>query len=101
VYLAYLQVFVLRAVCPWCVADAGVSAALLGALLWRRPEARGRHSPVRPARIWTTGAAAAVVTLAVAIGVHVFEPPAAAPGFRDGLARHLAATGAVFYGAYW
>lgn len=100
-YLAALQVFVLRAVCPWCVADAVVSALLLGALLWRRPAPTGRRSPVRAARVARVAALAAAVTLVAGIGVHVMEPPGATPEYRAALARHLASTGAIFYGAYW
>jgi len=100
-YLGWLQAMVLRAICPWCALDAVVSLVLLGALLWRRPETRGRRSPIRPQRLAWLGPLVAAVTLAVAIGVHVAEPPGAAPGYRDALARHLADTGAIFYGAYW
>lgn len=100
-YLAWLQVGVLRAVCPWCVLDAAVAVVLVAALLWRRPEATGRRSPVRVPRLIWIGGAVAVVTLVIAVGVHVMEPPSAASGYREALARHLAATGAIFYGAHW
>jgi uncharacterized membrane protein len=100
-YLSGLQALVLRAFCPWCALDAALSVALFGALLWRRPEARGRRSPIRSRRLAWIGPAVALATLAVGIGVHVAEPPAAAPGYREALARHLAASGAIFYGAHW
>jgi uncharacterized membrane protein len=100
-YLAWLQLLVLRAICPWCVLDAAIAVVLLAALLWRRPEARGRRSPIRAGRLAWLGPAVFVATLAAGIGVHVAEPPSAAPGYREALARHLTATGAVFYGAHW
>jgi len=37
----------------------------------------------------------------VAAGVFVADAPTAATARQEALARHLAAAGAIFYGAYW
>ncbi|MFQ6014183.1 MAG: vitamin K epoxide reductase family protein [Anaerolineae bacterium] len=33
-YLTYIELFVLRAICPWCVASALIITAILGLFLW-------------------------------------------------------------------
>jgi len=98
-YLTYLQLAVLRAVCPWCVADAVVAAALLGVVLWRRPAERRRQT--RPGRLVAIGGGAAVATVVLAAGVFVAGAPSGSAAYREALARHLTDSGAVFYGAFW
>ena len=100
-YLTYLSLRVLHAVCPYCLADAGIAVALLAVLLVRRPAATGKHAPTRPRRVAALGAALAVVTVVFAAGVFVADTPTAASTYQESLARHLASSGAVFYGAYW
>lgn len=99
-YLTWIELGVLRAICGWCLTVAVLAAATLGMLLWRRPPVTGRRSPGRPARLAALGVTLAVVTVIGAVGGHV--QLAGSPGGReDVLARHLAAIGAIFYGAYW
>ncbi len=100
-YLTYLALWELRAVCPYCLVDAGIAVALLATLLARRPAATGRRSPVRPRRLAVIGGVVAVATVVFAAGVFVADAPTAASARQDGLARHLTASGATFYGAYW
>jgi uncharacterized membrane protein len=100
-YLTYLAIFELRAVCPYCLADAAVALGLLLVLLARRPEA-GRRSRITPARLVAVGLATAVVTVVVAGASFVADSSSAGSStYQASLARHLAASGAVFYGAYW
>jgi uncharacterized membrane protein len=100
-YLTWLALFELGAVCPWCLADAAIAAALLAVLLARRPVATGRRSWVRPRRLATLGVLTAAVTIVVGMGVFVAGAPSAGSAYQDALARHLTASGAIFYGAYW
>jgi uncharacterized membrane protein len=100
-YLTYLSLWELGAVCPYCLADAGIALALLATLLVRRPAVTGRRSPVRPQRLVVIGATLAVATVVFAAGVFVTDAPTAATARQEALARHLAASGAIFYGAYW
>jgi uncharacterized membrane protein len=99
-YLTVVQVAVIRALCPWCLLDAGIAVALLAVLLVRRPVG-GRRSPTRPARLAWIGGATAVATVVLALGIFVAEPPGGSRSYQEALARHLAASGAIFYGAYW
>lgn len=100
-YLTYLALWELRAACPWCLTDAGIAVALLAALLVRRPARTGRRAPARPGRLVAIGAPVALATVVFAAGVFVTGQPTGATAEQEGLARHLAASGAIFYGAYW
>ncbi|HEV8439275.1 MAG TPA: vitamin K epoxide reductase family protein [Methylomirabilota bacterium] len=98
VYLTALSVFVLGATCGYCLGSAAIAVALLVALLRRRPPASGTPL-LRPVRLATYGGLAAAG--AIVLGAFVFAAPGSAPGYALGLARHLKATGAMMYGAYW
>ena len=96
-YLTALQVFAIGAVCAYCLLSAGIAVALFAVLLYRHPAS----AEWRPSRLLTLGAMTAVAT--VALGAAGFELGGAGPasGYREALARHLAESGAVMYGAYW
>ena len=99
-YLTALSFVALGAACIYCLASGAIVLALVLVLLWRRPPARGRKSAVHPIRLAAYGTLMAVV--AVVFGAFVFASPSSAPrGYQSALARHLRATGAVMYGAYW
>lgn len=100
-YLTYLSVFEVGATCGYCLASAGMAFALFGLLLARRPAAPGRRSPLRPGRLAALGAVTALATVIVGAGVFAWRGPGATVPYAEGLARHLTATGAVMYGAYW
>ena len=70
--------------------------ALAAALLARRPPA----ASARPAGLAGLGVSAAAVAIAVGAAVFAVAPTAGTP-YQEALARHLAKSGAVFYGAYW
>jgi uncharacterized membrane protein len=96
-YLTYLELFVIAAVCWYCVASAAITLALLGALLGRRP--RGRRTGAT--RLVTLGAGAGAVAVVVGLSVHTLTAPGGAYVYQEALARHLAQSGAVMYGAFW
>jgi uncharacterized membrane protein len=100
-YLTYVELFVLRAVCAYCLASAGIAVALLGVLLARRPPATGRRSPARPARAAVLGGLTAAATVILAIALFALGSPRAEASYQEALARHLASSGAAFYGAFW
>jgi uncharacterized membrane protein len=100
-YMTYLALVVLRAACPWCLLDALVAVALLGVTLWHRPVPKGRRAPTRTRRVVAIGMATAILTVVVAAGVFVAASPTAGRSYQENLARHLASSGAIFYGAYW
>lgn len=97
-YLTGVELFVLRAICPYCVAVALVAVAVFVTLLVRRPPGGGRRSPTRPSRVIITGVVTAVVTIVLSAGVWVARGTSV---YAEGLARHLAADGDIFYGAFW
>jgi uncharacterized membrane protein len=99
-YLTYLELFEIGAVCSYCVVSALIAVALFGVLLMTRPAATGRRSPVRSSRLVTLGTVTAVATVLISAGFFAAESPYAAAG-QETLARHLADSGAVMYGAYW
>jgi len=100
-YLTWLELFVIRALCGYCLVSAVLAVALLAALLWSRPMVGGRHSPVRPARLVTLGGVSALATIVVGAAIFAASPDSGSASYQEALARHLAATGAVMYGAYW
>jgi uncharacterized membrane protein len=99
-YLTWIAAFVVRALCPWCLAVAGVGVATFVTLLVRRPHG-GRRSPTRPARVTVIGGITVVVTVVLAAGVFVMDPLAGSTGYAADLARHLSATKSVMYGVFW
>lgn len=98
-YLTYLELYVIEAVCGYCVASAAVAAGLFGLVLGRRPA--GPRRLVRPARLLAWGSLAGVATVALGIGVFALDAPREAAGLQQALARHLKESGAVMYGAFW
>ena len=100
-YLTYIAFGELHAVCPYCLADAIIAPALLVTLLLRGPTGAGRRSAPRAGRLVAIGASVSVATVIFAAGVFVTGVPTAPSTYQEALARHLADSGAVFYGAYW
>jgi len=100
-YLTYLSVFVIRAVCLYCLASAAVAVLLFALLLWRYPGGGGRRSPTRPGRVAALGVFVALATVVFGAFVFASYAPEESAAYREALARHLASSGAVFYGAYW
>jgi uncharacterized membrane protein len=100
VYLTAISLFAIGAACVYCLASLVIALALVGLLAWRRPPATGRRSPLRWSRVLPLGGVAAVI--AVVAGAAVFASyPGGAATYQGDLARHLARSNAIMYGAYW
>lgn len=85
----------LHAVCPWCL----LSLLIMGALCLRT----WMTSP-KTLRRWLAGLSGVLAVLAVLVMARLQSGPALAPAeaeYRAGLAKHLTAIGARFYGAQW
>jgi thiol-disulfide isomerase/thioredoxin len=96
-YLTFLSITQVGATCVYCLVSAGLSVLLLVALLVRRPSASAGLSGFSLAALGGGAAVAAVV-----IGAFVFAAgPEGATPYQLALARHLAQSKAVFYGAFW
>lgn len=100
-YLTYVAVAMLRALCLYCLASAGIAVSLLALLVVRRPHAVTHRAWGRPSRLAALGLVTAVLTIAVAAAAFRADTPQEASARQTALARHLSSTGAVFYGAYW
>lgn len=100
-YLTAISVFVIDAVCAYCVVSLSLMAAIFGVVVSQRPEGMQKFKM----KVW---AAETVVVALVFVGVMqlhysgVFDP-AAGPGdpYLTGLAKHLSKNDAVLYGAFW
>lgn len=95
--LTALQVFVIGALCAYCLLSAGIAVALFAVLLYRHPASAER----RPSRLLTLGAVTALATVVLGAAGFVLGGPREAGRYQEALARHLAESGAVMYGAYW
>lgn len=99
-YLTWLSLSDVGGTCVYCLASGVILLALLVTLLWRRPVARGRKSPLRPVPLAGYGILAAVAT--IVFGAFVYASPWSTPvGYQSALARHLKQSGATMYGAFW
>ena len=100
-YLTYLSIFVIGATCPYCLASGGIAVALLGVMVWRRPLGQGRQATAyKPGRLAGLGITAGVFT--VLLGAFIFAADFSVPaGYQVALARHLAKSQSIFYGAFW
>jgi uncharacterized membrane protein len=98
-YLTALSLFVLGATCVYCLLSMAIALALTGFLAWLRPAPVGRRAATRWSRLGIQAAAAAVG--AVLAGAFVFAGQGSSTAEQQALARHLADTKAVMYGAFW
>ena len=100
-YLTWIELFRLRAICPYCLMVAGLAAAILVALVLRRPHSVHNRAWGRPGRLALTGAAAVLLTIGVSALAFLADTPREASDRQTQLAQYLTRSGAVFYGAYW
>ena len=84
---------------PTLIAAAAPTPGGLGALEAALVEGR-QGAAYKPGRLVGLGITAAVLT--VLVGAFIFAADFSVPaGYQTALARHLAKTQAIFYGAYW
>jgi uncharacterized membrane protein len=100
-YLTWIELFVLKAICPYCVVVAAVAVVLVVVLLLRRPATTARRAWARPVRLAGFAAATAVITVVVTAAAFNADTGLMQSSGQEALARHLASSGATFYGAYW
>jgi hypothetical protein len=90
-----VQQFVLQALCPPCLVSAALSATVLALVLVRRP-------PHAAGWAWMRGAGAAVASVVFIAGAYALPTQQGTEyAYKEGLARHLSASGVKFYGAFW
>jgi uncharacterized membrane protein len=98
-YLTAIALGVLGAACGWCLVSATIMLVLLIALIRRRPPPGPRWTSLQPERLVLLGGAVAAVTVGLSLAAFSFTAPGSPD--QEALARHLSATGARFYGAFW
>jgi uncharacterized membrane protein len=99
VYLTAVSVFVIQATCPYCLASLGIFTAIVGLLVWQRPEVIPRFA--WPRWLLQTGAAALIVIAALHAQASNRVPTGPEDPYQRGLAERLNESGALFYGASW
>ena len=95
-YLTYLEVFIIEALCSWCVASAAIAAAVFAIAASRRAGGALRS--------FAGTAAVSVLVFAAAYSVHSPAPPEnptqAATFYQVSLAKYLSERGATMYGSH-
>ncbi|HUG35823.1 MAG TPA: vitamin K epoxide reductase family protein [Candidatus Limnocylindrales bacterium] len=101
IYLTYVSIVVIGATCPYCLVSGGIALLLLVTMVVRRPGApAGSARAYGLKRLATLGSTAGMA--AVLLGAFIFAADISTPaGYQEALAKHLARSKAVFYGAYW
>ena len=95
-YLTYLELFIIEALCSWCVASAAIAAALF--LL--------TSSQVTGGAVKSFAKAAAVLVLVFAASYSIHSPaprenpPSASTFYQVSLAKYLSERKATMYGSY-
>jgi len=99
-FLTAVSIAVLRATCGYCILSGVILVAILVDVIRRRRSAAGRHAGPSPSRLAAVGAGTAVATVLAALAIFG-SAPADTTSYQVALARHLAGSHAVMYGAYW
>ena len=100
-YLTYLELFIIEALCSWCVASAAIAVGLLALSgFGKRRTAEGASA----LRSLAAAAAALVLVFAVSYSIHSpstdEKPPSSATFYQVSLAKYLSDRGATMYGSY-
>jgi thiol-disulfide isomerase/thioredoxin len=101
-YLVYLQWWVIKAFCPYCVVSTVVISAILGVVLKSKVTLPG--TPPGRLGVLSLGLAVVVVLGASLAPTSFSSPVQQGPDVADfpaALAKHLRHSGVVMYGAYW
>ena len=99
VYLTVISVFVIQATCPYCLGSLGIFTAIVGLLVWQRPEGMPRSGWPR----WALQTAVPAVIVVAALHAQASNrvPTGPEDPYQRGLAERLNESGALFYGASW
>jgi len=101
-YLTYLELFVINAICFYCIVSAVIMTIIFIMLAYSKSELYPKLSALK------TAVLTICVLVVVIIGSSAFQSDpldfadgaGTASGFQLGLAKHLRAKGAVMYGSY-
>ena len=101
VYLMAISMFVIEAICIYCIVSFTIMAVIFGVATFQRPKKLPKFN------FAAFAGKTAIIALVIVGGMHlhyseVFHPKAGQEDpFLKGLAEHLTRKHALFYGAYW
>lgn len=101
VYLMSISLFVIDALCFYCLVSFSIMTATFGVIIFQRPEG------MQDFKLTHWAGETAVIALIIIGGMHlhysgVFDPAAGPEDpYLKGLATHLSQENAVLYGAFW
>ena len=101
VYLTSVSLFVIDALCAYCLVSLSIMTITFGVIIAQRPEG------MKDFKFTPWAGQTAVVALIIIGGMHlhysgVFDPAAGPEDpYLKGLATHLTQNNAVFYGTFW
>jgi uncharacterized membrane protein/glutaredoxin len=98
IYLTALSFLVVHATCAYCLTSAAIMLVILLALWQRRSGLPGRRPRVASV---LAGALAAAILVPLGAAFIYAMPAGGGAGYEAALAKHLRASGAVMYGAFW
>ncbi|MEM7008097.1 MAG: vitamin K epoxide reductase family protein [Thermodesulfobacteriota bacterium] len=104
-YLTYLELFVIKAICPYCVISAVIMTVLFVLIAFRKSDFYPKLSSLHTA-VLTICILGLVVVGSSALQSDSLNPliadlePGSANSLQIGLAKHLKDRGAVMYGSY-
>lgn len=95
VVFTVVQQAIIGSTCSLCLLSALLTVGLVVLLVMQRPTRAERVT-------WAWGVLAGAFSIALLVsGYAASAPQTAASDYTEGLAKHLTASGAVFYGAFW
>ena len=102
IYLTYLEIFIINALCSWCLISAAISVLLLGIVLMKKKSMYPQASPMRVGSV-----SMAIFVLVFAVSWLIQMPSAEQRSvvrqssvYQTRLAKHLSRSGAVMYGSF-
>lgn len=101
VYLITISLFVIKAVCAYCIVSFSIMTVIFGVATFQRPKERPKFNFAAFAR------QTIIITAVIVGGMHlhysgIFDPAAGPEDpYLKGLAEHLTQDKAILYGAYW
>ena len=99
-YLTYLELFIIEAICSWCVASAAIAVLVFALAVTRKQGTFG-------GALRSLGGAAAVIVLVFAVSYSIHSPapeeamsPSSTSFYQVSLAKYLSGRGATMYGSH-
>jgi len=102
-YLTYLELFVIKAICTYCVVSAVIITIIFVLVLLLKKTEHPKMNGLRAVGLGLIVSGVVLFGAAVMQGEHLSKPPAAVSAsdpYQTALAKHLGQIGAVMYGSF-